>query len=99
MLVWIFREHMHAGPQARTGDGPAYKGGVSNGRNGRQDGKCGNARSTRNVGGRHGEHTVLRVAQRPLGAIRFDAEFDVIYPSYTYWREMARDGIVRSYCA
>ena len=54
MLVWIFREHMHAGPQARTGDGPAYKGGVSNGRNGRQDGKCGNARSTRNVGGRHG---------------------------------------------
>jgi hypothetical protein len=54
------------------------------GRNGRPDGKCGSAWSARNVGGRHGQHTVLRSAQRLLRVIRFDAEVGVIYPQYTY---------------
>ena len=99
MLVWIFREHMHAGPHARSGDGPAYKDGVSYGHNGRLDGKCGTSRGARNVGGRHCWHTVLRAAQRPLAVICFDAEFVVIYPQYTYWRVMVHDVIVRNYCA
>ena len=80
-MGWMFRADMQ---RVRTGDSPAYKGGVSYGRNGRPAGKCGSSRSARNVVGSHGQHTVLHAAQKPLRVICFDAQFGIIYPQYAY---------------
>ena len=76
----MFRAYMK---RIRIGGSPAYKGGVPYGGSGRPGGKCGSSRSARNVGGRHGQHTVLHAVQTPLRLIRFDAQLGVIY-RYSY---------------